>query len=242
MSRVAVVTGGTQGIGAAIATALKGAGFHVAAVYAGNDEKAQKFKAKTDINVYKWDVADVEACAKGLAQIEADLGPVDVLINNAGIARDSMFHKMTFEHWKAVLDTNLNSMFAMTRPVIEGMRARGFGRIVNISSINGQKGQMGQTNYSASKAGIIGFTKALALENANKGVTVNVVCPGYINTDMMAAIPEEVLKKIIATIPMGRLGEADEVAEAVLYLVSEKAAFMTGAVMTLNGAQYIANG
>lgn len=242
MSRVAVVTGGTQGIGAAIAEALQGAGFKVAAVYAGNDEKAQSFKTKTGISVYKWDVADVEACAKGLKQVEADLGVIDVLINNAGIARDSMFHKMTFEQWKAVMNTNLDSMFAMTRPVIEGMRARGFGRIVNISSINGQKGQMGQANYSASKAGIIGFTKSLALENASKNVTVNAVCPGYINTDMMAAIPEEVLKKIIATIPAGRLGDASEVAAAVLYLVSEKASFMTGAVMTLNGAQYLANG
>jgi acetoacetyl-CoA reductase len=242
MTRVAVVTGGTQGIGGAISAALKGAGFKVAAIYAGNDEKAAAFKAATGINVYKWDVSDVEACAAGLAQVEADLGPIDVLINNAGIARDSMFHKMKFDQWKAVISTNLDSMFAMTRPVIEGMRARGFGRIVNISSINGQKGQMGQTNYSASKAGIIGFSKALALENANKNVTVNVVCPGYINTDMMAAIPEEVLKKIIATIPAGRLGDAEEVAAAVLYLVSDKASFMTGAVMTLNGAQYMANG
>jgi acetoacetyl-CoA reductase len=242
MTRVAVVTGGTQGIGGAISAALKAAGFKVAAVYAGNDEKAAAFKAATGIPVYKWDVSDVDACASGLAQVEADLGPIDVLINNAGIARDSMFHKMKLDQWKAVLNTNLDSMFAMTRPVIEGMRARGFGRIVNISSINGQKGQMGQTNYSASKAGIIGFSKALALENASKNVTVNVVCPGYINTDMMAAIPEEVLKKIISTIPAGRLGDAEEVAAAVLYLVSDKASFMTGAVMTLNGAQYIANG
>ncbi len=242
MSRVAVVTGGTQGIGAAISEALKDAGFKVAAVYAGNDEKAQAFKSRTGIAVYKWDVSDVDESAKGLKQVEADLGAVDVLINNAGIARDSMFHKMTFDQWKAVMNTNLDSMFAMTRPVIEGMRARGFGRIVNISSINGQKGQMGQANYSASKAGIIGFTKSLALENASKNVTVNAVCPGYINTDMMAAIPEEVLKKIIATIPAGRLGDASEVAAAVLYLVSDKASFMTGAVMTLNGAQYLANG
>ncbi|MDJ1157473.1 acetoacetyl-CoA reductase [Chelatococcus sp. SYSU_G07232] len=242
MARVAVVTGGTRGIGAAIAKTLKTAGHTVAANYAGNDEAAQKFKAETGIAVYKWDVGDPAACADGLGKVASELGPVDILVNNAGITRDGMFHRMTFEQWHAVIRTNLDSMFAMTRPVIEGMRERGFGRIVNISSINGQKGQMGQTNYSAAKAGVIGFTKALAQENAAKGVTVNCVCPGYIDTDMVAAVPEDVLKKIIAGIPVGRLGRAEEIAEAVTYLASDKAGFITGSVLTINGGQYIANG
>ena len=199
-------------------------------------------RRETGVAVYKWDVADPAASAAGVKQIEADLGPVEVLVNNAGITRDGMFHKMSFEQWSAVLRTNLDSMFAMTRPVIEGMRDRGRGRIINISSINGQKGQIGQVNYSASKAGIIGFTKALALENASKGITVNCVCPGYIDTDMVAGVPEKVLEGIVAQIPVGRLGKADEIASLVVYLASDAAAFMTGAVLTANGAQYLANG
>jgi acetoacetyl-CoA reductase len=242
MAKVAVVTGGTRGIGAAIAKGLKGAGHSVAATYHGNDEAAAKFKADTGIAVYKWDVADADASAAGIRQVEADLGPVEVLVNNAGITRDGMFHKMTFDQWSAVIRTNLDSMFNMTRPVIEGMRERGWGRIVNISSINGQKGQMGQANYSASKAGIIGFTKALAQENARKGITVNCVCPGYIDTDMVAGISEKVLEAIVAQIPVGRLGKADEIASLVVYLASDNAAFMTGAVVSANGAQYMANG
>jgi acetoacetyl-CoA reductase len=242
MAKVAVVTGGTRGIGAAIAKGLKGAGHSVAATYHGNDEAAAKFKADTGIAVYKWDVADADASAAGIRQVEADLGPVEVLVNNAGITRDGMFHKMTFDQWSAVIRTNLDSMFNMTRPVIEGMRERNWGRIVNISSINGQKGQMGQANYSASKAGIIGFTKALAQENARKGITVNCVCPGYIDTDMVAGISEKVLEAIVAQIPVGRLGKADEIASLVVYLASDNAAFMTGAVVSANGAQYMANG
>ncbi|NBN65805.1 acetoacetyl-CoA reductase [Microvirga tunisiensis] len=242
MSKVALVTGGTRGIGEAISLALKAAGYTVAATYAGNTEKAEAFKAQTGIHVYKWDVSHEEDCAKGIAQVEADLGPVEILVNNAGITRDGMFHKMTFEQWRSVLSTNLDSMFTMTRPVIEGMRNRGFGRIINISSINGQKGQMGQANYSAAKAGVIGFTKALAQENAFKGITVNAICPGYINTDMVAAMPEKVLQQIVAGIPVGRLGHPEEVAQAVVYLAADSAAFMTGAVLTLNGGQYIANG
>jgi acetoacetyl-CoA reductase len=242
MAHVAVVTGGTRGIGAAIAKGLKAAGHIVAATYAGNDEAAAKFKAETGIHVYKWDVSDAAACADGLAKVVADLGPVDILVNNAGITKDGMFHRMSFEQWRAVMATNLDSMFTMTRPVIDGMRERGFGRIVNISSINGQKGQMGQTNYSAAKAGVIGFTKALAAENAFKGITVNAVCPGYIDTDMVAAVPEDTLKKIIGGIPVGRLGKADEIAAAVAYIASDAAGFMTGSVLTINGGQYMANG
>ena len=242
MARVAIVTGGTRGIGAAISKGLKAAGCTVAAVYHGNDEAAAKFKADTGIATYKWDVADPAACADGVKSVEAELGPVEVLVNNAGITRDSMFHKMTFDQWSAVLRTNLDSMFSMTRPVIEGMRERGQGRIVNISSINGQKGQMGQTNYSAAKAGVIGFTKALAQENARKGVTVNCICPGYIDTEMVQAVPPKVLEGIIAQIPVGRLGRAEEIAAMVAYLASDDAAFITGAVMTVNGGQYIANG
>jgi acetoacetyl-CoA reductase len=242
MARVALVTGGTRGIGAAISTGLKAAGFSVAANFGGNVEKAEAFKAETGIPVFQFDVADHEACAAGVAAVEAALGPVDVLVNNAGITRDAMLHKMTYEQWSSVIRTDLDSMFCMTRPVIEGMRERNFGRIVNISSINGQKGQMGQTNYSAAKAGIIGFTKALAQENARKGITVNCICPGYIDTEMVQAVPQKVLESIIATIPVGRLGKAEEIASMVVYLASEQAAFVTGAVMTVNGAQYIANG
>lgn len=242
MSRVAVVTGGTRGIGAAISKSLAAEGYKVAAVYAGNDGAAEAFRAETGINVYKWDVGDMDACAEGLARVAADLGPVDILVNNAGITRDGMFHRMKLEQWREVMSTNLDSMFTMTRPVIDGMRERGFGRIINISSINGQKGQMGQANYSAAKAGVIGFTKALAQENAAKGITVNCICPGYIDTDMVAAVPEEALKKIIATIPTGRLGKAEEVGDLVAFLASAKAGFFTGAVHTVNGGQYIGNG
>ena len=242
MTRVALVTGGTRGIGAAIATGLKEAGYTVAATFAGNVEKANAFKVETGIAVYQWDVADPEACAAGIAAVTADLGAVDILVNNAGITRDGWFHKMDHAAWSAVIATNLGSMFSMTRPVIDGMRERGFGRIVNISSINGQKGQLGQVNYSTAKAGVIGFTKALALENARKGITVNCICPGYIDTDMVAAVPEKVLEGIIAQIPVGRLGKAEEIAALVAYLASDASAFMTGAVMTINGGQYMANG
>jgi acetoacetyl-CoA reductase len=238
MARVAVVTGGTRGIGEAICKALQAAGYKVAANYGGNDEAAQTFKAATGIPVYKWDVSSYEACAAGLKQIEADLGPIDILVNNAGIARDSMFHRMKPEQWGAVINTNLNSLFNMCRPVIEGMRARRFGRIINISSINGQKGQMGQTNYSASKAGELGFTKALAQESAKSGVTVNAVCPGYIATEMVKAVPQEVLdKNILPQIPLGRLGEPDEVARCVVFLASDDAGLITGSTLTANGGQ-----
>ena len=242
MAKVAIVTGGTRGIGAAIARKLKDTGHAVAAVYAGNDAAAETFKAETGVAVYKWDVGDVEASAAGVARVEADLGPVGVLVNNAGITRDTLFHRMSWEQWSAVLTTNLDSMFAMTRPVIEGMRERGAGRIVSISSINGQKGQLGQANYAASKAGIIGFTKALALESARKGITVNAICPGYVDTDMVAGVPEKVLEGIVAQIPVGRLGKAEEIASLVAFLASDEAAFITGAVLSANGGQYIANG
>ncbi len=241
MARVALVTGGTRGIGEAISKALKDAGYQVAATYGGNDEAAAKFKDATGIAVYKWDVGDFDACQKGIAQVEADLGPVEVLVNNAGITRDGMFHKMSAENWGAVITTNLNSLFNMSRGVIEGMRARSYGRIVSISSVNGQKGQMGQTNYSAAKAGLIGFTKALAQENAFKGITVNAVAPGYIATEMVRAVPEEVLNsKIIPQIPVGRLGEAEEVARAVVFLAAEDNGFITGSTLTINGGQYMA--
>jgi acetoacetyl-CoA reductase len=240
MARVAVVSGGTRGIGAAVSKGLAKAGYRVAAVYHGNDEAAAKFKSETGIPVYKWDVSDYEACAAGLAKVSADLGPVEVLVNNAGITKDAMLHKMKPEQWYAVINTNLNSLFNMTRPVIEGMRERGFGRIVNISSINGLKGQMGQTNYSASKAGDIGFTKSLAQENAKKGVTVNVIAPGYIATEMVEAIPKDVLEKtILPLIPVGRLGKVEEIARCVLFLVSEDAGFITGATLSVNGGQFM---
>ena len=240
MSRVAVVTGGTRGIGAAIARALKVAGYKVAANYGGNDEAAQKFKAETGIAVYKWDVSSYDACADGLKKVAADLGPVEVLVNNAGITRDATLHRMKPEQWSAVINTNLNSLFNMCRPVIEGMRERKFGRIINISSINGQKGQIGQTNYSAAKAGELGFTKALAQENAKKGITVNVICPGYIDTEMVQAVPAKVLESIIATIPVGRLGSASEIAGCVAFLAGGDSGFITGATLTANGGQYIA--
>ena len=241
MARVAVVTGGTRGIGAAVSKALKGAGYKVAASYAGNDSAAQAFRSETGINVYKWDVSSYDACAAGLKQVETDLGPVEVLVNNAGITKDAPFHRMTPENWSAVINTNLNSLFNMCRPVIEGMRTRKFGRIINISSINGQKGQFGQTNYSAAKAGEIGFTKALALEGARNGITVNAICPGYIATEMVMAVPKEVLEgKILPQIPVGRLGTPEEVARCVAFLAAEDAGFITGACLDANGGQYMA--
>jgi acetoacetyl-CoA reductase len=240
MARVAVVTGGSRGIGAAISKALKASGYKVAATYAGNEEAAKAFKSETGIPVYKWDVSNTEACAAGLKQVEADLGPIEVLINNAGITRDSAFHRMTAEQWHAVINTNLNSLFNMTRPVIEGMRARKFGRIINISSINGQKGQFGQTNYSAAKAGDLGFTKALAQESAKLGITVNAICPGYIATEMVMAVPQDVREKsILPQIPVGRLGEAEEIARCVVFLASDEAGFITGSTLSANGGQYM---
>ena len=241
MARVALVTGGTRGIGAAISKALKAAGYKVAASYAGNDAAAEKFKAETGINVYKWDVSSFDACAAGVKKVEADLGPVDVLVNNAGITKDTAFHKMTLEQWSAVINTNLGSLFNMSRQVIEGMRGRKFGRIINISSINGQKGQFGQVNYSAAKAGDIGFTKALAQENASKGVTVNAICPGYIATEMALAVPKDVLEKaILPQIPVRRLGQPEEVARCVVFLASDDSGFITGSTISANGGQYFA--
>jgi len=240
MARTAIVTGGSRGIGAAISVALKGAGYSVAANYAGNDDAAQKFKAETGIPVYKWSVADYDACAKGIGRVEADLGPVDILVNNAGITRDAPFHKMTREQWSDVINTNLNGVFNMTHPLWNGMRERKFGRVITISSINGQKGQFAQANYSASKAGDLGFTKALAQEGARAGITVNAICPGYIATDMVMAVPEKVREAIIAQIPVGRLGEAAEVARCVVFLASDEAGFITGSTITANGGQYLA--
>src|SRR3954465_10128493 len=238
MARVAVVTGGTRGIGEAISKALKGAGYKVAANYGGNDDAAQKFNAETGIGVYKWDVSSYQACADGLKKVEAELGPVEVLVNNAGITRDTMFHRMKPEQWTAVINTNLNSLFNMCRPVIEGMRERKFGRVVNISSINGQKGQMGQSNYSAAKAGEIGFTKALAQESARAGITVNAICPGYIATEMVKAMPKDVLEKnILPLIPLGRLGEPEEIARCVVFLASDEAGLITGSTLSANGGQ-----
>ena len=238
MARVALVTGGTRGIGAAISRALKAGGYKVAANYGGNDEAAQKFKAETGIPVFKWDVSSYEACADGIKKVEAEAGPVEVLVNNAGITRDAMFHRMKPDQWSAVINTNLGSLFNMCRPVIEGMRERKFGRIINISSINGQKGQAGQTNYSAAKAGELGFTKALAQEGARSGITVNAICPGYINTEMVQAVPKDVLEKsILPLIPIGRLGEPEEVARCVLFLVADDAGLITGSTLTANGGQ-----
>jgi acetoacetyl-CoA reductase len=238
MSRVALVTGGTRGIGAAISKALKDAGYTVAASYAGNDEAAQKFKAETSINVYKWDVSSYDASVAGVAQVEADLGPIEILVNNAGITRDAPFHKLTKEQWDAVINTNLNSLFNVTRPIWEGLRARKFGRIVVISSVNGQKGQFGQVNYSAAKAGDLGFVRALALEGARAGITVNAVCPGYIGTEMVRAIDPAVLEKaILPHIPAGRLGEPEEIARAVVFLVADEAGFITGSTISANGGQ-----
>ena len=240
MARIAVVTGGSRGIGAAISKALKDKGYKVAATYAGNDAAAATFKAATGIPVYKWDVSDYAACAAGLKQIEADLGPIEVLVNNAGITRDAMFHKMTPVQWNEVINTNLNSLFNMTQPIWGGMRDRGFGRIVCISSINGQKGQMGQANYAAAKAGEIGFVKSLAQEGAAKGITVNAICPGYIGTEMVLAVPKDVLdKRILPLIPVGRLGEPEEIARCVVFLASDEAGFITGSTLSANGGQYM---
>ncbi len=239
MSRVALVTGGTRGIGAAIAMGLKEAGYTVAANYGGNDEVANKFKDETGISVYKFDVSDFDATQAAVQQIEADLGPVDVLVNNAGITRDGTMHRMTKDQWQAVLDTNLGSCFNCCRAVIDGMRERGFGRIVNIGSVNGQAGQYGQVNYAAAKSGIHGFTKALAQEGAAKGITVNAIAPGYIDTDMVRAVPPNVLEKIVAKIPVGRLGKASEIARGVLFLVSDDGGFVTGSTLSLNGGQHM---
>jgi acetoacetyl-CoA reductase len=236
---VAIVTGGTRGIGHAISLALVQAGYKVAAVYHGNDEAARAFEKETKCKAYKFDVSDFAACEKGVQQIESELGDVNILVNNAGITRDGVLHKMSADNWHAVLETNLSSCFNMCRIVINGMRERNFGRIVNISSINGQKGQFGQVNYSAAKAGILGFTKALALESAGKGITVNAVCPGYIETDMTSAVPPEVMASIIKQIPVARMGQPDEIAALVAFLASEKAAFITGATIAANGGQYM---
>jgi len=239
MARVALVTGGTRGIGAAISKALKAAGYKVAASYAGNDAAAEKFKSETGIPVYKWDVSSFEACAAGVKQVEADLGPVDVLVNNAGITRDTTMKRMDRAKWSEVIDVNLGGVFNMAKAVFEGMLGRGYGRIVNIGSINGQAGQYGQVNYAAAKSGIHGFTKALAQEGARSGVTVNAIAPGYIDTDMVAAVPEDVLGKIVAKIPVGRLGKAGEIARGVAFLVDENAGFVTGSTMSINGGQHM---
>ena len=239
MSHTAIVTGGTRGIGAAISVTLSEDGHKVAATYAGNDEAAEAFKAQTGISVYRFDVADFDQCADSVSRIEADLGPVEILVNNAGITRDGTLHRMDFEQWNAVLQTNLSSCYNMCRSVIDGMRERGFGRIVNIGSVNGQAGQYGQVNYAAAKSGIHGFTKALALEGAAKGVTVNAIAPGYVDTDMVRAVPEKVLEKIIATIPVGRLGYASDIARAVQFLVADDATFITGSTLSINGGQHM---
>ncbi len=240
MSRVALVTGGSRGIGAAISAALKAEGYTVAATYAGNDEKAPAFTAKTGIKTYRWDVSDYDACTSGITQVEADLGKIEVLVNNAGITRDAPFHKMTRDQWTDVMRTNLDGVFNMTHPLWNGMRERKFGRVINISSINGQKGQFAQANYSAAKAGDIGFTKALAQEGARAGITVNAICPGYIATEMVMAVPEKVRDSIVAQIPAGRLGEASEIARCVVFLASDDAGFITGSTLTANGGQYMA--
>jgi acetoacetyl-CoA reductase len=241
MTRTALVTGGSRGIGAAISIALKAAGYNVAANYAGNDEAAAAFKAKTGIPVYKWSVADYDACAAGIKQVEAEVGPVDVLVNNAGITRDAMFHKMTPQQWNDVIGTNLNGVFNMTHPVWSGMRDRKFGRVITISSINGQKGQAGQANYSAAKAGDIGFSRALAQEGARAGITVNVIAPGYIGTEMVMAIDEKVLnERIIPQIPVGRLGTPEEIAACVVFLAADASGFITGSTISANGGQYFA--
>ncbi|MGH6931242.1 MAG: acetoacetyl-CoA reductase [Dongiaceae bacterium] len=239
MARVAIVTGGTRGIGEAISVALKNAGYKVAAAYHGNDEAAKGFSARTGIATYKFDVGDYAACEAGVKKIAADLGPVDVLVNNAGITRDTTLHRMTPQQWAEVIQTNLGSCFNMSRCVIDGMRERGFGRIVNIGSINGQAGQYSQVNYAAAKSGIHGFTKALAQEGAAKGITVNAIAPGYIDTDMVRAVLPNVLEKIVAKVPVGRLGKAEEIARGVLFLVADEAGFITGSTLSINGGQHM---
>ncbi|MFO7478087.1 MAG: acetoacetyl-CoA reductase [Methyloceanibacter sp.] len=239
MGRVALVTGGTRGIGAAISKALKEAGYNVAANYAGNDAAAKAFSNETKIPVFKWDVGDYLACEQGIIEVENQVGPVEVLINNAGISRDAMLQKMTHEQWSQVIRTNLDSLFNMTRPLINNMRERGFGRIVNISSINGQKGQLGLTNYCAAKSGVIGFTRALALESARKGITVNAIAPGYVKTDLLAGVSEDVMKAIVGQIPVGRLGESEEVARCVVFLAADESAWITGSTLTINGGQHM---
>jgi acetoacetyl-CoA reductase len=239
MGRVAIVTGGTRGIGEAISVALKNAGITVAANYAGNDERARQFTERTGIRAYKWDVADFDACQQGVALVEQELGPVDVLVNNAGITRDSTMKRQTHEQWQEVIDTNLGGCFNMAKAVFEGMTSRGYGRIVNIGSINGQAGQYGQVNYAAAKSGIHGFTKALAQEGARAGITVNAIAPGYIDTEMVAAVPPDVLEKIVARIPVGRLGHAEEIARGVAFLCAEEAGFVTGSTLSINGGQHM---
>jgi acetoacetyl-CoA reductase len=239
MSRVAVVTGGTRGIGRAISIALKDKGHRVAANYGRDDATARQFEAETGIQTFKFDVGDFAACAEGVKAIEAQLGPVEILVNNAGITRDATMHRMSFEQWDAVIQTNLTSCFNMSRAVIEGMRMRGFGRIVNIGSINGQAGQYGQVNYAAAKSGIHGFTKALAQEGASRGITVNAVAPGYVDTEMVRAVPKDVLEKIVARIPVGRLGKAEDISRTVLFLVADDADFITGSTLSVNGGQHM---
>ena len=239
MARVAIVTGGTRGIGEAISLALRDAGVIVAANYAGNDERAKAFSDASGIKSYKWDVADYDACQKGAEAVEAELGPIDIVVNNAGITRDGTILKMSYQDWKEVMDTNLGGCFNMAKATFPGMRSRGWGRIVNIGSINGQAGQYGQVNYAAAKSGIHGFTKALAQEGAKAGVTVNAIAPGYIDTDMVAAVPQDVLAKIVARVPVGRLGQANEIARAVTFLCAEDAGFVTGSTMSVNGGQHM---
>jgi acetoacetyl-CoA reductase len=239
MARVAIVTGGTRGIGEAISVALKDMGLTVAANYMGNDERAKAFTDRTGIRSYKWDVSDFDSCQKGVSEVQSDLGPIDVLVNNAGITRDATMRKMDHDKWQDVIDTNLGGCFNMAKAVFDGMTSRGYGRIVNIGSINGQAGQYGQVNYAAAKSGIHGFTKALAQEGARFGVTVNAVAPGYIDTDMVAAVPDEVLQKIVARIPVGRLGHASEIARGVAFLCDENAGFVTGSTLSINGGQHM---
>jgi acetoacetyl-CoA reductase len=240
MARVALVTGGSRGIGAAISRALKAANCSAAATFVGNERAAQAFQAEAGIPVYQWDVGDFDACVAGINKVEAALGPIDILVNNAGIVRDSSLHKMSREQWETVIRTDLNALFNMTRPVIEGMRARKFGRIINISSINGQKGQLGQTNYAAAKAGDLGFTKALALESARAGITVNAICPGYVHTEMLDSVSPDIIEKnILPQIPVGRLGKPDDIARAVVFLASDEAGFITGSTLSINGGQYM---
>ena len=237
--RVALVTGGTRGIGAAISIKLKESGYKVAAIYAGNDKVATKFSEENKIVIFKWSIANYEECVAGIKRVENELGTIDILINNAGITRDGMFHKMSPEQWRDVINVNLNGLFNMTHPLWDGMRARGFGRIVNISSINGQKGQLGQANYSAAKAGELSFTKSLALEGARKGITVNAICPGYINTDMVKAMSEQAIKATESQIPIGHLGEPDDIARCVKFLVADESSFITGSTISANGGHYL---